>query len=84
MQYVIQSYDTAFSKNETADYSATTTWCVFYPEEALSAPAILLLDVKKGRWDFPELKEEALKQYKYWEPDTVIIEAKASGMPLTH
>ena len=84
MQYVIQSYDTAFSKNETADYSAITTWCVFYPEEALSAPAILLLDVKKGRWDFPELKEEALKQYKYWEPDTVIIEAKASGMPLTH
>jgi len=81
---VIQSYDTAFSKNETADYSAITTWCVFYPEEALSAPAILLLDVKKGRWDFPELKEEALKQYKYWEPDTVIIEAKASGMPLTH
>jgi len=84
MQYVIQSYDTAFSKNETADYSAITTWCVFYPEETLSAPAILLLDVKKGRWDFPELKEEALKQYKYWEPDTVIIEAKASGMPLTH
>ena len=84
MQYVIQSYDTAFSKNETADYSAITTWCVFYPEEVLSAPAILLLDVKKGRWDFPELKEEALKQYKYWEPDTVIIEAKASGMPLTH
>ena len=84
MQYVIQSYDTAFSKNETADYSAITTWCVFYPEESLSAPAILLLDVKKGRWDFPELKEEALKQYKYWEPDTVIIEAKASGMPLTH
>jgi len=84
MQYVIQSYDTAFSKNETADYSAITTWCVFYPEEALSAPAILLLDVKKGRWDFPELKQEALKQYKYWEPDTVIIEAKASGMPLTH
>lgn len=84
MQYVIQSYDTAFSKSETADYSAITTWCVFYPEEALNAPAILLLDVKKGRWDFPELKQEALKQYKYWEPDTVIIEAKASGMPLTH
>ena len=38
---------------------------------------------EKGRWDFPELKEEALKQYKYWEPDTVILEAKASGMPLT-
>jgi predicted phage terminase large subunit-like protein len=26
----------------------------------------------------------ALDQYKFWEPDTVIIEAKASGLPLTH
>ncbi|UCD28979.1 MAG: NAD(P)-binding protein, partial [Planctomycetota bacterium] len=35
-------------------------------------------------WDFPELKEIALEQYKYWEPETVIIEAKATGTPLTH
>ena len=26
----------------------------------------------------------ALDQYKYWDPDTVIVEAKASGLPLTH
>jgi predicted phage terminase large subunit-like protein len=56
---------------------------VFYPSED-SGPALLLLDVKKGRWDFPELKRVALEEYQYWEPDTVIIEAKASGMPLTH
>jgi predicted phage terminase large subunit-like protein len=43
----------------------------------------MLLDSKKDRWDFPELKEMAMEQYKYWEPDTVIIEAKASGLPLT-
>ncbi len=29
--HVIQSYDTAFSKKETADYSAITTWGIFYP-----------------------------------------------------
>ena len=83
MHFVIQSYDTAFSKKETADYSAITTWCVFHPEEDSSRPALLLLDVKKGRWDFPELKRVAVEQYKYWDPDTIIIEAKASGMPLT-
>jgi predicted phage terminase large subunit-like protein len=83
LQYVIQSYDTAFSKKETADYSAITTWGVFYPNES-GAPALMLLDVQKGRWDFPELKAIALEQYKFWEPETVIIEAKASGMPLTH
>ena len=82
LEYIIQSYDTAFSKRETADYSAITTWGVFYPKQ--DGPAhLILLDAKKGRWDFPELKAEALKQYKFWEPETVIIEAKASGTPLT-
>ena len=47
-------------------------------------PNLILLDAQKGRWDFPELKEIALDQYKFWDPETVIIEAKASGMPLTH
>ena len=83
LEYVIQSYDTAFSKRETADYSAITTWGVFYPNEGGSGPNLILLDVKKGRWDFPELKGEALESYQFWEPDTVIIEAKASGLPLT-
>ena len=81
---MIQSYDTAFSKRETADYSAITTWGVFYPNEGGSGPNLILLDSKKGRWDFPELKQVALESYNFWEPDTVIVEAKASGMPLTH
>ena len=83
LQYVIQSYDTAFSKRVTSDFSAITTWGVFYPEES-GTPGLILLDSQKGRWDFPELKEVALDQYKYWDPDTVIVEAKASGLPLTH
>jgi len=83
LEYVIQSYDTAFSKRETADFSAITTWGVFRPEEAGGPPGLILLDSKKDRWDFPELKKEALEQYQYWEPDTVIVEAKASGLPLT-
>ena len=80
--HIIQSYDTAFSKKETADFSAITTWGVFYPK--FKGPHLILLDVKKGRWDFPELKKIALEEYKYWEPETIIIEAKASGTPLTH
>jgi len=84
LQFVIQSYDTAFSKKETADFSAISTWGVFYPQEIGGSPAIILLDVKKGRWDFPELKAVAKELYGFWEPETVIIEAKASGMPLTH
>ena len=82
LEYVIQSYDTAFSKRETADFSAITTWGVFYPYES-GQPGLILLDSKKGRWDFPDLKQVALENYTFWDPDTVIIEAKASGLPLT-
>jgi len=83
LQYVIQSYDTAFTKKETADYSAITTWGIFTPEEG-GRQNIILLDAKKGRWNFPELKEKAQEEYKYWEPEVVLVEAKASGLPLTH
>jgi predicted phage terminase large subunit-like protein len=81
-EYVIQSYDTAFSKKETADYSAITTWAIFTPPNS-DAEQIILLDAKRVRLDFPELKKLAYEEYKYWEPDCVLIEAKASGTPLT-
>ena len=80
--YVIQSYDTAFSKKETADYSAITTWAIFSPADG-EADQIILLDAKRVRVDFPELKKLAWDEYKYWEPDCILIEAKASGTPLT-
>jgi len=82
LQYVMQTYDTAFLKSQTADFSAIQTWGVFYPEEDKSAN-VILLDAKKGRWEFPELKRIALEEYQYWEPDTVLVESKAAGLPLT-
>ena len=81
--YIIQSYDTAFTKSERADFSAITTWGIFYPDEG-EEPAIILLDAEKGRWEFPELKDAALRLYKDYDPDMVLIEQKASGTPLTH
>jgi predicted phage terminase large subunit-like protein len=83
LQHVIQSYDTAYLKKETADFSAITTWGIFYPTED-SGANLLLLDSLKGRWEFPELRRRALQQYKYWQPETVIVEAKASGLPLLY
>jgi len=83
LEHVIQSYDTAFMKKETADYSAITTWGVF--RETEDKPTnLILVDSLKGRYEFPELRRKALEQYKYWQPETVLIEAKASGLPLTY
>ena len=81
--HVIQSYDTAYLKKETADFSAITTWGVFRPSED-GPQQLILLDAVKDRYEFPELRREALKLYKYWKPETVLIEAKASGLPLTY
>ena len=81
--HTIQSYDTAFLKKESADFSAITTWGVFYPVE--DGPAnLILLDSLKERLEFPELRKKAYEQFQYWNPDTVIVEAKASGLPLTY
>ena len=83
LYHVIQSYDTAFLKKETADYSAITTWGVFYPNPD-SGPNLILLDSIKERLEFPELRRRALEQYHYWKPESVVIESKASGLPLTY
>ena len=71
------------ARKETADYSAITTWGVFRPSDG-EGEALILLDAQKGRWDFPELKAVAQEQYNEFEPDMVLIEAQASGTPLTH
>jgi phage terminase large subunit-like protein len=68
---------------ETADYSAITTWGVFQPTED-SGQCLILLDAVKGRYEFPELRRVALEQYGYWNPETIIVESKASGLPLTY
>ncbi len=83
LYHVIQSYDTAFLKKETADYSAITTWGVFYPNPD-SGPNLILLDALKERLEFPELRRRALEQFHYWKPESVVIESKASGLPLTY
>jgi predicted phage terminase large subunit-like protein len=81
-EFIIQSWDTAFTKNERSDYSACTTWGVFYKDEDERDPHVILLDAFKERMEFPELKERAFRMWKEWEPDAFIVEAKAAGSPL--
>jgi predicted phage terminase large subunit-like protein len=81
-EFIIQSWDTAFTKNERSDYSACTTWGVFHLNEDPENTHIILLDALKERLEFPELKQRAMDMYREWEPDACIVEAKASGAPL--
>ena len=83
-EFIIQSWDTAYSKSQRADYSACTTWGVFNLNEDPSDVNIILLDAWKEKVEFPELKAMAKRLYDEWEPDSCIIEAKAAGAPLIH
>lgn len=83
-EFLIQSWDTAFLKTERSDYSACTTWGVFYQDDDTGTPQanIILLNAFKKRMEFPELKQKAYEEWREWEPDSLIVEAKASGTPL--
>jgi len=83
-EFIIQSWDTAFMKNQRADFSACTTWGVFYKEDddGMISPFVILLDAYKERLEFPDLKRRAMEKYNEYKPDAFIVEAKAAGMPL--
>jgi predicted phage terminase large subunit-like protein len=84
--YTLMAWDTAFEKTSRADYSAMTLWGVFeYPDDnGTYQTNIILLNAFRDRMEFPELKKKAIEHYRDWEPDSVIIEKKASGAPLIY
>ena len=87
-QFIIQTYDTAFSTKTTADYSVIQTWGIFNNyevdfdgEEEYPANLILLGNIR-GRFEYPELRRMAQVLYYQHRPDVCIVEKKASGQSL--
>jgi len=85
-EFTLMAWDTAFEKNNRADYSACTLWGVFYEpdENGVDQANIILLNAFRDRMEFPTLKKRAIQEWREWEPDAVIIEKKASGSPLIY
>ena len=79
MDYILQSWDTAYTVTETSDYSACTTWGVFSGEGGYN---LYLIDSFREKLTFPELKNQAIHLYNELQPDLVLVEAKASGWSL--
>ena len=80
-EYVIMSLDAAAETHNRADFTALTTWGVFFNEEVDNYNIILLNSIKK-RMEFPELKQLAIEEYGEWEPDAFIVEKKSAGTAL--
>lgn len=68
----VQSWDTASKADPSNDFSVCTTWghCrgIWY-----------LLDIYRGRLEFPKLKEKVLSLRDYWRAEKVLIEDSSSG-----
>ena len=86
--FIIQTYDTAFSTRTTADFSVVQTWGIFslYEQDEMGiedfAPNLILLGNVRGRFEYPELRRTAQMLYNKHRPDVCIIEKKASGQSL--
>ena len=72
---VVISWDTAMKATELADYSVGTVWLV-------QGANIYLLDVVRGRFDYPDLKRAAINTRNRWPGSHTLIEDKGSGTSL--
>lgn len=92
-EYIIQSYDTAFTEKTTGDPTGCTVWGVF-PFEGKRQ--VMLLDAWDEHLGYPELRKKVVKDWSCeygganknnpWarpkRSDRIIVEAKASGQSL--
>ena len=87
-EFILQTYDTAFSVKTSADYSVIQTWGIFRHMNVDSGGTehlvshLILLSNKRERLEYPELRSTAQEMYDIYEPDVVIVEKKASGQSL--
>jgi len=86
VSFIVMSWDTAFEKTNRSDYSAMTVWGIFHAEgeDGVERPNLILLNAFRDRMEFPTLKKVAIEKYDEWQPDSIIVEKKASGSPLIY
>lgn len=87
-EFIIQSYDCAFTDKQYNDPTAMTTWGVFKPMDG--PMSVLLIDCWAEHLTFPQLKPKVLDEWRvsYGEgkdakrPDLILVEDKAAGISL--
>jgi predicted phage terminase large subunit-like protein len=73
---IIQSWDCASKDGPQNSYSVCTTWLVVNRRD------YYLIDVTRGRYEYPRLRETALSLAARYEPTTVLIEDASTGVAL--
>ena len=72
---IIQSWDTAAKDGAQNDWSVCTTWL-------LHDKNYYLLDLVRGRFDYPTLRRTALALAERYDPHTILIEDASTGIAL--
>jgi phage terminase large subunit-like protein len=72
---VIQSWDTAAKNGAQNDWSVCTTWLVVDNK-------YYLLDLTRGRYEYPQLRKIAIALAERFEPDNILIEDASTGIAL--
>lgn len=72
---VFQSWDTAAKAGAQNDWSVCTTWIVLDKH-------YYLLDVTRGRYEYPQLRNTALALAERFKPTAVLIEDASTGIAL--
>jgi predicted phage terminase large subunit-like protein len=73
---VLQSWDTASKGGPENDWSVCTTWIV------ARRCRFFLVDVWRGRADYPTLRDQFLHQAMAWRPRRVLVEDTGAGISL--
>lgn len=73
---VIQSWDTAAKEGAQNDWSVCTTWLIVDKRD------YYLLDVTRGRYDYPRLRRTAIALAERFNPTTIVIEDASTGIAL--
>ena len=92
-EYILQSYDCAFTEKTTGDPTACSVWAIFTHKGARNA---MLIDAWDEHLSYPDLRARAVKDWtteyggmtkdspysRAKRPDRILVEAKASGQSL--
>ena len=92
MEYILQSYDTAFTKDTHNDPTACSVWGLFFWEGCYN---VMLIDAWHDHLEYPDLRARVIKEWtakyagdktdptnKARSPDLCLIEKKGSGQSL--
>jgi predicted phage terminase large subunit-like protein len=88
LEYVIQSYDCAYTEKTINDPTASITFGVFKPTDG--SMCVLIIDAWQDRLQYPDLKPKVIDEYEIVfgegktakKVDLVLVEDKAAGIVL--